>query len=176
MARTDKRAGGDVRKLRITRPTLAADAAFIKASYDTWTEWKEDPIGYWLIRVDTEKKQIEAGFCRAGNIIEVVVTGKDAESIYNTIIRKGLVKSLQHAAYIGHELQKAEVALKLGIRYVQDLPLRLEGASIVWNDGSVARAAVPSKPAAGSSRRGKKTPGGKKRQKRKTGSPRARKR
>ncbi len=122
MARTDEKAGGDVRKLRITKPTLAADAAFIKASYDTWTEWKEDPLGYWLIRVDTEKKQIEAGFCRSGNVIEVVVTGNDGEAIYNTIIRNGLVGSLQHAAYLGYELHKAEIALKLGLRYVQDRP------------------------------------------------------
>ncbi len=43
--------------------------------------------------------------------------------VFNTIIRENLISSLQHAADLGAELQKAEIALKHGIRYVQDDPL-----------------------------------------------------
>jgi len=51
---------------------------------------------------------------------KLVVTGSNAKSISDTVIRKNLVSRLDHAAYLGRELQKAEIALKLGKNYVQD--------------------------------------------------------
>lgn len=112
-----------LRKLQYRKPTLAKKAKTIRASYDTWTQWKRDGIEYWLFRVNRAKNRIEAGYCRKNNIIEKLITGTDSEAIHNTIVREKLVTSLQHAAYIGHELQKAEIALKLKIPYVQDRPL-----------------------------------------------------
>ena len=117
----------DVKKLDLQKPVLSSRVKHIRAHYNTWTEWKRDPIGYWLFRVDLDKKEIHAGFCKKNNIIQVVIVGTEGESMYNTIVRQKLVKSLQHAAYIGYELQKAEVALRLGIRYIQDVPLHLSG-------------------------------------------------
>ena len=38
----------------------------------------------------------------------------------HTIVRRGLVSSLEHAAYLGYELRKAEWAMLAGGRYVQD--------------------------------------------------------
>jgi len=46
--------------------------------------------------------------------------GKTAESIYVEIMELGLVTRLDHAAYLGRELAKAEVALRTGKEYVQD--------------------------------------------------------
>lgn len=80
-------------------------------------------MGYWLFRV--HNGQIQAGFCKKCNIIEVMITGTNGEAIYNTIVREGLVKSLQHAAYVGYELHKAETALRFGVEYVQDSGLRV---------------------------------------------------
>ena len=111
-------------KLKWSKITIAGDAEKIKAHYDTWTEWKQDPVGYFLIKIEND--EIVVGFCKEGNVVEKVIYGDDGEAIYNTILREGLVTKLQHAAYLGYELQKAEVALKLGLRYVQDAPLELE--------------------------------------------------
>ncbi len=36
------------------------------------------------------------------------------------IIREGLMSKLNHAAYLGRELEKAEIAMRLGRSYVQD--------------------------------------------------------
>ena len=116
--------GGDVRKLDIKKPRLSADVRVLHAHYNTHREWKQDPVGYWLFRV--HNGQIQAGFCKKDNIVEVMVTGTDGEAIYNTIVREGLVKSLQHAAYVGYELQKAEIALKVGVEYVQDARLKVD--------------------------------------------------
>jgi dihydropteroate synthase-like protein len=49
-----------------------------------------------------------------------IVKGKTAESIYAKVLELGLVTRLDHAAYLGNELAKAEIALKTGKSYVQD--------------------------------------------------------
>lgn len=48
------------------------------------------------------------------------IEGKDARSIYLTVIQNGWISELTHAAYLGKELEKAELSMKLGFRYVQD--------------------------------------------------------
>ncbi|MHB8117307.1 MAG: dihydropteroate synthase-like protein [Methanothrix sp.] len=51
------------------------------------------------------------------------VTGRNARDILNTLIERGLVSRLDHAGYLGRELEKAEIALRLKRSYVQDEPL-----------------------------------------------------
>ena len=53
----------------------------------------------------------------------LMIYGKTAKAIYDEIIKKKLVSRIEHAAYLGQELQKAEDALKLGKNYVQDFPI-----------------------------------------------------
>lgn len=48
------------------------------------------------------------------------LTGDSASKIYKGILNRGLTKNPEHAAYLGKELEKAEIALKLGKNYVQD--------------------------------------------------------
>ena len=52
-----------------------------------------------------------------------VVKGKTAESVFAEIARLGLVSRVDHAAYLGAELAKAEVALCTGKEYLQDSAL-----------------------------------------------------
>ena len=52
-----------------------------------------------------------------------IVKGVTAEAVYAKIVEMGFVTRLDHAAYLGSELAKAEVALKTGKDYVQDNPL-----------------------------------------------------
>jgi len=92
----------------------------VKASYDDEKEWRYDPKGYFLIKINKKDKTIEAAHCRRNNIIEVKIVGKNSREIYNTIIREGLVSSLQHAAYLGKELTLAEYLLKHKLEYIQD--------------------------------------------------------
>lgn len=53
----------------------------------------------------------------------LAVQGKTAKPIYDMIIKKGLISRIEHATYLGAELQKAEIAAKLGKNYTQDFPL-----------------------------------------------------
>lgn len=99
------------------------DPKAIKATYDSMKEWSADPKGYFLIKIFPEKKHIGVRYCNYKHQPLLDVYGKDAESIVQTLVRRKLVSSLQHAAYLGHELHKAEVALRLGKDFEQDKPL-----------------------------------------------------
>jgi len=48
------------------------------------------------------------------------VEGRNARDILNTLIEMNLVSRLDHAGYLGRELEKAEIALRLKRSYVQD--------------------------------------------------------
>jgi tetrahydromethanopterin S-methyltransferase subunit A len=52
-----------------------------------------------------------------------VIEGRQAAVIAATVIEQGLLTQLDHAAYIGRELAKAEIALKTGSHYEQDAAL-----------------------------------------------------
>ena len=89
-----------------------------------------DPKGFFVIIVDHERAEIvvehyenveKPGVKRTatGKLTKVIV-GDDAEALCQTIVREGLVSDLDHAAYLGRELKRAELDLQVGYRYVQD--------------------------------------------------------
>ena len=99
----------------------------IEARYDRIKDWKMDPKGYFLIKIDRENNLIRVGHCTfPGNKMVAEVTGKTAMDIVNTLIREDMISSLQHAADMGIELHKAELALKYNYDYVQDNELTLK--------------------------------------------------
>ena len=108
--------------------TIAKDCEVIRALPEAANECSLDTKGYFLIRVKRETGEIEAGFCRKGNVVEKIIIGNSPEAICYTILRKGLVSSQEHAAYLGKELKKAEVCLALGFDAADIEDLRRAGA------------------------------------------------
>ncbi len=53
-------------------------------------------------------------------VLDAVIEGKTAAEIYIPAIERKLVSRLDHAAYLGKELARAEQALLSGMAYVQD--------------------------------------------------------
>ena len=103
------------------------------ARYHKIKDWKMDPKGYFLIRVDKKKKVIQVGYCKftkLGNVpindMVAVIKGKTAIEIVNTLIREKFISTLQHAADMGIELHKAELSLKYGFKYIQDKDLFID--------------------------------------------------
>ena len=103
------------------------------AKYHKIKDWKMDPKGYFLIRIDKKKKIIQVGYCkftRLGtspiNDMVAVIKGKTAIEIVNTLIREKFISTLQHAADMGIELHKAELSLKYGFKYIQDKDLNID--------------------------------------------------
>lgn len=52
-----------------------------------------------------------------------VIQATTARAIYEEILRRDLISRMEHAAYLGMELEKAEIALKLDKQYIQDFPI-----------------------------------------------------
>jgi len=96
-------------------------------------EFEFDKNGFFLILVDHNKKKIiveHYNYVKDKNLIKTgkinqVLEGTKAEDLYKEIIKRGLLSRLDHASYLGVELQKAEQALKYGIEYTQDEELKL---------------------------------------------------
>jgi dihydropteroate synthase len=80
--------------------------------------FNEDKKGYFNIYVDFTKNKIIAAHAKKD--YDCVFEGDSSEALSKEIIEKGLISNLEHATYLGRELQKAEIFLKLGKGYVQD--------------------------------------------------------
>lgn len=84
-----------------------------------------DPKGCFKIMIDRANDVIAALHFSASKRDKptVVIKGKTAEDVYAKIVEMGLVTRLDHAAYLGSELAKAEISLETGKEYIQDSPL-----------------------------------------------------
>ena len=105
----------------------------IVAKYHKIKDWVMDPRGYFLIEIDREKKLLRVGYCKFTklgnkpiNDMVSIVSGRTAIEIVNTLLRNKYISTLQHAADMGIELCKAELALKYKLHYVQDKDLKIK--------------------------------------------------
>ena len=105
----------------------------ITAKYDKIKDWVMDPKGYFLIAIHKEKNLIRVGYCKFNKLkkshdhnMVAEIVGKTAIEIVNSLIREKYISSLQHAADMGIELHKAELALKHNLKYIQDKDLILK--------------------------------------------------
>ena len=105
----------------------------IVAKYHKIKDWVMDPSGYFLIAIDREKKILRVGYCKFTklgnkpvNDMVSIISGRNAIEIVNTLIKHKYISSLQHAADMGIELCKAELALKYKLNYVQDKDLKIK--------------------------------------------------
>ena len=55
--------------------------------------------------------------------LNCVIEGTTARAIYEEILRREMISRMEHSAYLGMELEKAEIALKLDKKYIQDFPI-----------------------------------------------------
>lgn len=111
--------GIDLLVLKEKRPR--PEEAMPEPHIDAKAEWSQmhgfepDPAGSF--RISIADGRILARHENAA------VAGESASEILNTLIEMGLITRLDHAGYLGRELEKAEIALSLGRSYSQDEPL-----------------------------------------------------
>ena len=105
----------------------------IKAKYHKIKDWVMDPKGYFLIAIDRKKKLIKVGYCKFTKLgnnsvhdMVSIISGKTAIEIVNTLIKNNYISTHQHAADMGIELCKAELALKHRLNYIQDKDLLIK--------------------------------------------------
>jgi tetrahydromethanopterin S-methyltransferase subunit A len=93
-------------------------APFVVAAAPPPDRIKLDQAGYFVIhaggnRIVVEHYDYHERLLRS-------VEGSDARSLYWTLIGNGWVTKLDHAAYLGKELARAEHSVKEGLEFVQD--------------------------------------------------------
>ena len=82
---------------------------------------KLDPAGYFVIIVMKGKEYplLVEHYSNDGRLMNMV-EGMDSASICATLVEKNLISQLDHAAYLGRELTKAELSLISDSKYTQD--------------------------------------------------------
>lgn len=105
------------RSIEATAKVVAASEAVEPAVLDI--------AGAIRITLDRENGVIVAAHYLDGELSKptYIIKGKTAHGIYIKIVELGLVSKLDHAAYLGDELAKAQIALQTGKGYVQDAEL-----------------------------------------------------
>ena len=79
-----------------------------------------DPAGYFVVYVDRRRGVLSLEHYEAGGLMDRVIEGATAAEVYSPAIALGLLTRLDHAAYLGRELARAERALRTGEPFVQD--------------------------------------------------------
>lgn len=79
-----------------------------------------DPEGFFLILIDRPAHRLVVEHYGDEGVLRHRLAGEDADSLSQAIVEWGLVSRMDHAAYLGRELARAEAALRFGFRYRQD--------------------------------------------------------
>jgi dihydropteroate synthase-like protein len=113
--------GIDLLILKEKRKTPAGKISenYVEANSDH--KYVPDPAGYF--KIDVADGKIVAKYEYEHEREKLEVASASAKDLLNSLIDLGLVTRLDHAGYLGRELEKAEMALRLGRSYNQDEPL-----------------------------------------------------
>lgn len=79
-----------------------------------------DPAGYLVLYPDRRRRLLVLEHYANSGVLTRVIEGATPTALYGTVIAEGLISRLDHAAYLGRELARAEQALASGGPYVQD--------------------------------------------------------
>lgn len=129
--------------LGVDMGTLTTISCSAHIYQDNWDDTKEilekhhkqtncfwDPRGYYIISLAGGKIKLEH-YSPQSQILKVM-EGKTARELNDKINGSQHPHDAYHSSYLGEELMKAEIALRLGIAYTQDAPLDF---STVSNSG-----------------------------------------
>jgi tetrahydromethanopterin S-methyltransferase subunit A len=82
-----------------------------------------DRAGFFIVLPQPQKRLIVCEHYENNGRLAHVIEGRQAALIAATVVERGFVTQLDHAAYLGRELAKAEAALSDGVIYEQDAAL-----------------------------------------------------
>lgn len=79
-----------------------------------------DPAGFFVVYPDSPRRRLIVEHYTTTGVLDCVLEGATPPALYSTAAERGLLSRLDHAAYLGRELARAERSLKTGEPYVQD--------------------------------------------------------
>lgn len=107
-----------------TKSWHAPRAGMVRAPALTPRNHGLDRAGYFVVLAPTPDGGICCEHYRRDGTLTRRFLGRDAAGLCHAILQRRLPGTLAHAAYLGRELQKAEDALRAGVPYSQDDPVR----------------------------------------------------
>ena len=99
------------------RPAFPLPESLIRAQPSK--NWRLDPAGPVRIRIVPDSINGSGGLIVAEHETASVV-GENAREVMDTLLELNIITRLDHAAYLGRELEKAELALHFSRSYAQD--------------------------------------------------------
>jgi tetrahydromethanopterin S-methyltransferase subunit A len=79
-----------------------------------------DPAGYFVIFLDARRRTLVVEHYQNDGVLDQVLEGRTPAELCTTAVELGLLTRVDHAAYLGQELARAENALRTGELFVQD--------------------------------------------------------
>lgn len=79
-----------------------------------------DPAGFFVVYPDAPRRRLALEHYSTAGVLDCVLEGVAPAALYATAIARKLISRLDHAAYLGRELARAERSLRTGEPYVQD--------------------------------------------------------
>lgn len=79
-----------------------------------------DPAGYFVVYPDRPNQRLVLEHYSNTGVLDRMFSAITAAALYTNVIEAELISRLDHAAYLGRELARAEHALQSGDNYVQD--------------------------------------------------------
>ncbi len=79
-----------------------------------------DKAGYFVVYPEPRRMRLVLEHYTNAGLLDCVIEGKSPAAVYGQVIKRTLISRLDHAAYLGRELARAEQSLKTGEAFVQD--------------------------------------------------------
>ena len=79
-----------------------------------------DPAGYFVVDVDHRRRLLLLEHYQNSGVLDAVIEGATPAELYTPAVAQGMLSRLDHAAYLGQELARAEQALRSDGPYTQD--------------------------------------------------------
>lgn len=86
-----------------------------------------DPAGYFVVFPDCGRRLLMLEHYRNDGVLDIVIEGHTPAELYIPAIERNLISRLDHAAYLGKELARAEQVMLNGGSYIQDAAPEVEG-------------------------------------------------
>ena len=79
-----------------------------------------DRAGYFVVYPEASSHRLLLEHYTNQGVLTCVIEGTSAPTVYGEAVERGLLTRLDHAAYLGRELARAECSLLDGSKYIQD--------------------------------------------------------
>ena len=79
-----------------------------------------DPAGYFVVYPEPRRSALVLEHYSNKGVLDTILEGSASGALYQAAVSRGHVSRLDHAAYLGRELARAEQCLRGGTAYVQD--------------------------------------------------------